>query len=298
MSHGVFELREPGLRAAASQPERVGDRTIGRILVDLGKLREKDLERVLALHRKKGMRFGEAACKLGLVDEADVFQALSIQFNYPYVPQGHGSLAAELRVAHDPYHAHAEAVRELRTHLLTDWLNAQRRVLAVASVSDGDGRSYLASNLAVAFAQLGEKTLLVDADLRRPRQHRIFGLGNGPGLAQALTRGMGIGVAERIAYFDDLAVLTAGAVPPNPLELLSRNDLPRLLEEARRSYAVVIVDTSASIRGADARLVAARTDGALMLARKDETPLAELERLRASIVASGVPVLGMVLNDV
>ncbi|MDA8107273.1 MAG: chain length determinant protein tyrosine kinase EpsG [Betaproteobacteria bacterium] len=293
MNKAVFDLREPTLRTPAGG---VDERPIGRILVDLGKLRERDVERAFALHRKKGLRFGEAACSLGLISPADVHQALSIQFNYPYVQRGQGTLSAELIAAHDPYHPQSEALREVRTHLLTHWLTPQRKVLAVVSAAPGDGRSYLAANLAVSFAQLGEKTLLVDADLRSPRQHRIFGLGGGPGLARALAAGLGLGIAERIAYFDHLSVLTAGAAPPNPLELLSRGDLQRLLGEARLQYAMVIVDTAAGSRGADARLTAARADGALMLACKDRTRLADFDRLRGAVAAYGVPLVGAVLN--
>lgn len=293
MSQSVFELREPSLRAPAGG---VDNRPIGRVLVDLGKLRERDVDRVFALHRKKGLRFGEAACSLGLIAPCDVVQALSIQFNYPYLQRGQGTMSAELVAAHDPYHSQSEALREVRTQLLTHWLTPQRKVLAVVSPAPGDGRSYLAANLAVSFAQLGEKTLLVDADLRSPRQHRIFGLGGGAGLARALAGGLGVGVAERIAYFDDLSVLAAGAAPPNPLELLSRGDLRRLLTEARQEYGVVIVDTAAGARGADARLIAARADGVLLLAHKDRTRLADLDRLRGAIAAGSVPIVGAVLN--
>lgn len=296
MSRGVYELREPTLRPVERGGAAVEDRPIGRILVDLHKLRERDLERVLQVQRRKRLRFGETACRLGLVDEADVHYALSIQFNYPYVQRGPVSLGPDLIAAHDPYHPQSEALRELRTQLLTQWLGPQRKVLAVSSAGVGEGKSYLAANLAVSFAQMGEKTLLIDADLRTPRQHRIFGLGNAAGLAQVLTRRAGLDAAERSGYFDSLAVLPAGAAPPNPVELLSRGEWPRLLGEARRQYTLILVDTAADARGSDARLVAARADGALLLACKDRTRLAALERMRSAITASGVPVVGTVLN--
>lgn len=297
MSRAVHELREPTLRPVERGAAAVEDRPIGRILVDLQKLRERDLERVLEAQRKKRLRFGEMACRLGLVDEADVYYALSIQFNYPYVRRGPVSLGPDLIAAHDPYHPQSEAMREVRTQLITHWLGPQRKVLAVASAGVGEGKSYLAANLAVSFAQMGEKILLIDADLRAPRQHRIFGLGNAAGLAQVLTRRAGLEAAERSGYFDSLAVLPAGAAPPNPLELLSRGEWPRVLLEARRQYTLVLVDTAADVCGSDARLVAARADGALLVARKHRTRLEALARMRSAITASGVPVVGTVLNQ-
>jgi protein-tyrosine kinase len=294
MRQHIFELREPGLGKSAAA--NIEDRTIGRILVDMGKLKPRDVARVFALHREKGLRFGEAARRLRLVREADIQHALSIQFNYPYLRPGQGILGPELVVAHEPFDAQSEALRDLRTQLLLQWMNAQCKVLTIVSPGGQDGRSYLAANLAVVFAQLGEKTLLIDADLRAPRQHRIFGVTNGCGLAQVLNGRAGVEAAERIAYFGNLEVLSAGTTPPNPLELLSRAEFTRLLAEARRNFSIVLVDTPAGGRGSDAKMIAARGDGALLLARQDRTRVSDLERLRRAVVACGVGVVGTVLN--
>jgi receptor protein-tyrosine kinase len=241
------------------------------------------------------MRFGEAACKLKLVKDADVQQALSVQFNYPYLKAGQSMLGPELIAAHAPFEAQAEALRDLRTQLLLHWLNPERKVLAVVSVGAGDGRTFVAANLAVVFAQLGEKTLLIDADMRLPRQHRLFGH-SGPGLAQVLSGRSGIETAERVSYFENLWLLSAGAAPPNPLELLSRPEFPRLLAEARKQFTVVLMDTPASSRASDARLAAARADGVLAVVRQDRTRIAELEALCRVASSGGVQVAGMVFN--
>ena len=165
----------------------IEDRPIGRILTDIGRLKSKDIPRVFALHREKNLRFGEAARKLRLVRDEDIQYALSIQFNYPYLKPGQAVLGPELVVAHDPFSAQAEAIRDLRTQLMVQWIGPERKVLAVVSPGAHDGKSHLAANLAVVFAQLGEKTLLIDANLRRPRQQDIFGLAGGPGLAHVLS---------------------------------------------------------------------------------------------------------------
>lgn len=285
-------------RAAGDAPGRLEERTIGRILVDMGRLTERDVHRVFKLQRKHGLRFGDAARRLRLVNDDDIEYALSIQFNYPYLKRGQGVLGTELVTAHDPFDGQSEAIRDLRTQLHMRWVAANRKVLAVMSPDSRDGRSYLAANLAVAFAQLGEPTLLVDADLRVPRQHRIFGLPGGCGLAQVLSGRGGIGDAEPVPYFEGLSVLTAGTAPPNPLELLSRAGFARLLAEARTAFSVIVVDTAATARGADAKVVAARSDGILLLARRDRTRLAALENLRRALDSCSVPVVGAVLNRI
>ena len=293
--HMTEPLRDAGHRSATGS---LDDRPIGRILVDMGKLKPKDVGRVFALHREKGLRFGEAARKLRLVKDADVEYALSVQFNYPYLRPNQGMLGQDLVVAHDPFDGEAEILRDLRTQLLLHWVNGERKVLAIVSPDAGDGRSFVAANLAVVFAQLGEKTLLIDADLRSPRQHRIFGITDGVGLAHVLRGRAGIEVAERVAYFDNLTVLAAGAAPPNPLELLSRAELPGLLSEVRKNFTVILIDTPAGARGSDAQVVSARADGVLMVARQNRTKVTDLERLRRTVAACNVQVVGTVLNTV
>jgi len=292
MKNNAIDSAEPVLRDPGVNLE---DRTIGRILVDMGKLRPRDADRVFTMHRELGMKFGEAARKLNLVKDADIQQALSVQFNYPHLNARQSVLGPEVIAASAPFQAQAEALRDLRTQLLLHWANPERKVLAIVSVNARDGRTFVAANLAVVFAQLGEKTLLIDADLRQPRQHRLFGHG-GPGLAQALSGRSGLQLAERVSYFENLWLLPAGATPPNPLELLSRPEFPKLLAEARKQFTIVIVDTPASLRGSDARLIAARSDGMLAVVRQDRTRIADLEALCRAGGASGVPVAGTIFN--
>ena len=285
--------REPTLGSAVASLE---DRPIGRILVDLGKLRPRDVDRVFRVHREQGLRFGEAARKLRLVKDADIQYALSIQFGYPYLKPGQGVLSPELVAAHEPFDTQSEILRDLRTQLVLHWVNAEHKALVVASANPRDGRSYLAANLAVVFAQLGGKTLLIDGDMRHPCQHRIFGQGNGPGLAQVLSGRLGAEAAARVPYFDNLWLLPAGAAPPNPLELLSAPGFPRLLQEFRGQFDLILIDTPAAARGSDARVIGARADGALVIARADRTRAAELDRLCRTMNGSGTPVVGTVLN--
>ena len=289
-------------RAPGSSPREptivrlVGDRPIGQILVESGRLRQQDLQRVFSLHRKRKIRFGEAAVRLRLITADDVQYALAVQFDYPILPPGGGRTDDRLVVASDPESATSEAIRELRSELLTRWLHHGQNALAFVSASRGAGRSYLSANVAASFAQLGERTLLIDADLRTPTQHEYFHLENRAGLSTVLAGRHWTETIEPIANFGTLSVLPSGPVPPNPLELLSRTEFNVLMDEARRDYDVVIVDTPAAQRRADARLIAARCGSALMVVKTNEDRLEELEPFCDAVREYGAQVVGAVMN--
>ena len=164
------------------------DRTIGAILVEEGKLTPREVERVLERQRTDKVRFGEAAVKLGYITPEDVRFALAKQYDMPHFTSASEGPSRELVAAFAPFHPRAEEMRALRTQLLIRWYNPEqgRKSLVVASPEPGEGRSYVAANLAIVFSQLGARTLLVDADLRSPRQHEIFGLPQGHGLSTLL----------------------------------------------------------------------------------------------------------------
>ena len=274
----------------------VGDRPIGQILVESGRLRQQDLQRVFSLHRKRKIRFGEAAVRLRLITNDDVQYALAVQFDYPILPPGGGRTDDRLVVASDPESDTSEAIRELRSELLTRWLHHGQNALAFVSAGRGAGRSYLSANVAASFAQLGERTLLIDADLRTPTQHEYFHLENRAGLSTVLAGRHWTETIEPIANFGTLSVLPAGPIPPNPLELLSRTEFSVLMDEARRDYDVVIVDTPAAGRRADARLIAARCGSALMVVKTHEDRLDELEPFCDAVREYGAQVVGAVMN--
>ena len=147
-----------------------------------------------------------------------------------------------------------EELRSVRTQLLVRWFNpgAGRRTLAVTSPCAREGRSFVAANLAVVFSQLGQRTLLVDADFRSPRQQSIFNVPDRFGLSSALSGRADLSVALPVTGLTGLSVLPAGPVPPNPLELLSRASFAALLAKAQLEYDTVIIDTPAASEYADA----------------------------------------------
>ena len=272
--------------------------SIGAILVDSGKLTIEAAERILRLQKEQGLLFGDAALQLGLLTNEDIQFALARQYDYPYLLKGDGEVSSELVAAFQPFSPQVEALRALRSQLMLRWFTGQqeRRALAIVSPARGEGRSYLAANLAVVFSQLGEHTLLIDADMRNPRQHALFGLENRTGLSSIIGRGE-VSNIHRIPSFKDLSLLTAGPQPPNPQELLGRPPFAKLLAELAAEFDVVIIDTPATDEYGDARAIAVRAGGALMVARKKETRVADLRELVKQLTQSGVAVVGSVLNE-
>ena len=271
--------------------------SIGKLLLDLGKIKAEDAERIIRLQKADNIRFGDAAQKLGLITEEDIKQVLSLQFDYPYLQAGEAKFSKELIAAYKPFSKQVEALRALRSQLILRWFNEGNKSLAIVSATSSDGCSNLAANLAVVFSQLGEQTLLVDANLRAPVQHKIFNLNESRGLSDILAGRAGLEVVKKIDSFVDLTVLGAGTVPPNPQELLSRPNFIEFMKQAAAHYDVVIVDTSPAIDTSDAQTVASRCQGALLTSRLNETRITDLTNIRDQLTLAGVQIVGAVVND-
>lgn len=272
------------------------ERPMGRLLCQQGKLLPPHIEQILAHQQQHGGRFGEVAIALGLASEEDILEVLAKQFEYPYVRFGGSGIDAELVCACDPFGEDAQSFRELRSELLTGVLDrATPRALAVVSPQTGDGRSYVAANLAVACAQLGGRTLLVDADMRTPRLHELFGIDGSMGLSKLLCGGVREVVQQ--APVPSLFLLGAGPLPPNPLELLQRPAFPNLLREWLARFDFVVVDTPAARYGPDARVIAAAAGAALAVARPHVTRMSDLQRLLSSIEKGPAALAGVVMNE-
>jgi len=272
--------------------------SIGALLVESGRLTAEEADRVMRLQKERGMRFGDAALKLGLITPADVEHALSRQFEFPYLVPGQSRLSGELVAGYAPFDPRVEVFRMLRSQLMLKWFKLDLRLkhLAVVSPCRDEGRSYLAANLAVVFSQLGERTLLIDADMRNPRQHALFHLENRTGLSTLLSGRAGTEVIERIAPLLDLSVLPAGPVPPNPQELLGRPAFQKFLAELDREFDVVILDTPPGETSADAQTIVTRACGALMVVRRNHTPLRAVKSLFNTLTGAGATLMGTVIN--
>jgi protein-tyrosine kinase len=274
-----------------------GAGNIGGILQELGRLTGEEIERVLEAQRDGGLRFGEAARRLGLIGEADVQQVLARQFDCHYLQPGEGSFPEELVAAYQPFSPQVEMLRAVRTQLMQRWFSPERKCLAIASVNPGEGVSFLAANLGVVFSQLGQKTLVIDANLRNPRQQDIFGLAARQGLSDILAHRAGMETFFKVEAFPHLNILPAGTLPPNPQELLARASFSELKEALAARFDVILIDAPAFYRGADALTIAARAGGVLVACRKDRTSVAHVNAVSAQLSRTGVEVAGSVLIE-
>jgi protein-tyrosine kinase len=270
---------------------------IGVMLLDSGKLTPEGAERVLRMQKELGIRFGEAAMRLGLISEADVQQVLARQFAYPYLLKGESALSPKLVAAFEPFSAQVESLRAIRSQLMLRWFARGRRALAIVGADATDGASIFASNLAVVFSQLGEQTLLVDANLRGPRQQEVFALKPGQGLSDVLAGRADLDVIARVGALVDLSVMPSGTLPPNPQELLSREGFRNLNAQLESRYDIVLYDVPAFASGVDAMAVASRAGGVLLVGRKDHTRMAALAHMADQLGEAGAEVVGSVVVD-
>lgn len=290
-------MNHPALAMKAHSPYVGRDSSIGRILLEMGKLTPEDAERVLRVQKELGMRFGEAAQHLGLITAADIQQVLARQFDYPYLQKSEEKYPVELVAAYQPFTPQVETLRAVRSQLMLRWFAQGRKALAVVSVNPGEGASFFAANLAVVFSQLGEHTLLVDANMRNPRQKKIFDLDSNQGLSDILAGRAELDVVAKIKSFVDLSVLTAGTLPPNPQELVSRESFGELNTQLEGRFDIVLYDVSAFSTGADAFAVAARVGGVLLVARKNVTRLADINAVCKQLARSGAEAVGTVMGS-
>ena len=277
----------------------LSDQSIGEILVSVGRLSPEDAEHIYQEQRKRKLRFGDAALELGLVTEADIQFALSHQFRYPYLQRGESKVSETVIAAYDPFAPQVEALRALRSQLMLRWfdVNAKHKTLAIMSPDFGEGRSWLTANLAVVFSQLGSRTLLIDANLRTPALHRLFGIDHRRGGLSSILGGRATGnIVFKIPLLLDLSVLPAGPIPPNPQELLARPLFNRMLEQLANSFDVILIDTPAASQFAESVTIASRVGGALIVSRQNQTRIRALNELYTCLNDSNVIIAGSVLN--
>lgn len=271
--------------------------SIGEILVASGRLSHDDVLRITVEQTRSRLAFGQAALKLNLLSMQELESALSSQFGFSYLTDHQSSVSREVVAAYDPQARTSEQVRSLRIRLLLQQASARGgRSVLIASAQNGEGRSFIAANLAVVFAQLGERTLLIDADMRNPRQHELFGLERRVGLSSVLSGRAGIDCATPVGELRNLSVMTAGPMPPNPQELLARPAFTRLLLEASETHEVVIIDSPPVNGFADAQIIAARAGATVLVTRAQRSDARVSRQAVQALKDSGARVCGAVLN--
>ena len=289
---------EPSFYPKLAQDLSPVDRRLGAILIKAGKLIEADVVSVCEYKRDKPIRFGQAAIELGKITSTDLRAALAKQFGYGIISANTDKVSRELQIGVEPQGAEAERIRLIRSQLQVRGFAKQENpnTLAIVGVARGDGRSYVAASIAVAFAQIGKRTILVDADLRNPRQHEIFNVPNQSGLSTYLIGHTDSHPWSQLDSLPQLSVISAGPIPPNPQELLGGDLFADFLNDLKQTFDVVVIDTSAFEISLDAQLVASNAGTSLLVVRPHTTKMQHLEVLKANLVAAGTKIEGAVFN--
>ncbi|MBA3480282.1 MAG: polysaccharide biosynthesis tyrosine autokinase [Pirellulales bacterium] len=237
--------------------------------------------------------------RLKSVDEISDLLQLSVVGVVPYTEAAGARSHAGQLVSQAPRSAIAEAIRTLRTALHFGLAGHEVKVIAVTSPLPGDGKSTIASNLAIAMAQADQRVLLIDADLRKPTQHIIFDASAEKGLASVLGARLPVSEAIVPSGVASLDLLPCGPLPANPVELLNNGFFSELLETLKGRYDKILIDSPPVMPVADARVIAAISDATLLVLRAERSTRRmslgarnELWRVRATrlgVVLNGVP---------
>jgi len=284
---------------APTNSQTVQDSSLGDILRRTKGLTGEQVSQALEYQRINGVRFGEAAVALGMARPEDIIWALSQQFHYPYAPVAERNLNEELVVANSPFSEQIEAFRDLRTQLIMNVLgNADPRcALAIVSAEKGEGKTFIAANLAVAFSQLPGRTLLIDADLRNARLHEVFGVDASTGLSGILAGRTEANVIKPVSHLPNLYLLPAGVQAPNPAELLHRAAFSLLLRELLSKFDNVLVDTPAASHGPDARIIASHCGAAMVIGHKGQSKIKSMQTLIKQLNKTNIKIAGVLAND-
>lgn len=203
----------------------------------------------------------------------------------------------KLIVQNDPKSPISESYRAIRTNLQFAGAGKQMKYIAFTSSVPGEGKSTTISNIALTMAQDGKKVLLIDNDLRKPRQHKIWGLLN-KGLTNMIAMGAPFDEVVQKDVFPNLDVLTSGPIPPNPSELLGSSKMNTILKEIGEPYDYVLLDLPPILAVTDAAIVGNMADGVVLVVRSGLTVPEEAKESKKRLEAGHANILGVVLNGV
>ena len=192
----------------------------------------------------------------------------------------------------------AEAFRTLRTNIQYSSLDEEVKSVVVTSSAPNEGKSTIASNLAVSMAQAGKKVLLIDCDFRKPTIHKKFGLPNTNGLTNIIIGENKIEDCLKATEIKNLYVLTCGTIPPNPSELLGSKSMRKLIDEFKGIFDIVLIDAPPILAVTDAQLLSVNVEGTLLVASYGKTEKKAVAKSKEMIEVVGGKLLGVVLNMV
>lgn len=191
----------------------------------------------------------------------------------------------------------AEAYKTLRTNIQYSSFDKEIKTILVTSTIPGEGKSTIAGNLALSFAQQDKKVLVIDCDLRKPSLHKIFKLSNLKGLSDIIVGNSDLEKAM-YNYKDNFDILTSGKIPPNPSEILASNAMTALLEKLKTKYDIIIIDSAPLQAVSDAQIISNKVDGTLLVIRAGVTKREAILQAKELLNKVNAKILGVVLNGV
>jgi protein-tyrosine kinase len=270
---------------------------IGSIFMDAGKITPAELQQIVAFQKQHSILFGEAAVKLRILNEEDVTWALAIQFSFPYLKKGENTISKEIVAIHEPFSPQVETIRTIRSEMILSGVGNTIKIIAVISPVEGEGKTFVASNLAAVFAQLGSKTILMDLNFRGPRVHEIFHLKNNCGLSNLIIKRVAFNQAIHFRLIPSLHIMPSGPKPPNPVELLGWQETKELVSSMKDIYDVIIIDTPSFLTTGDALLISNLSDAVIIVVAKGYTKVGSFGLVKKQLDSSGVRIIGSLINE-
>ncbi|MDD3537674.1 MAG: CpsD/CapB family tyrosine-protein kinase [Eubacteriales bacterium] len=204
---------------------------------------------------------------------------------------------AEILLSEDtPFHAR-EAYKALRTNVMFSIAGDNGKVIGVTSAVPGEGKSTTVMNLAITFAEIGNRVILLDGDLRRPNIQRITGAESGPGLAEVLARFVDVEDVVKESVYKNLDILYSGVMPPNPVELLGSKNMEALVDRLKERYDYIFIDTPPVNVVTDATVLSRLLDGLILVTRENSSKRDELLYAVNRLQFVNAKLIGIVLND-
>ena len=192
----------------------------------------------------------------------------------------------------------SESYRSLRTNIEFSSIDEKLQVLMVSSAGPGEGKSTTITNLAVTFAQSEKRVILIDADLRKPTAHHTFALSNRWGLSSVISQQSKLEEVIQASDIPNLDVITSGAIPPNPAEMMNSKKMTSLLEQLRQMYDIILIDTPPLLAVTDAQIVSTKSDGVILVVDQGKVKRDIAGKAVKSLESVNARILGVVLNNV
>ncbi len=191
-----------------------------------------------------------------------------------------------------------ESYKLIRTNITFALSTFEKKILAISSANPNEGKSTAAANIAIAAAQSGNSVLLIDADMRKPVQHKIFKLKNKKGLSSAISKIDSVDSCIQKSVMENLDVMTAGTIPPNPSELLSSASAAEMFDMLSKRYSLIIIDLPPVCVVSDALTLSGNVAGMVMIAKYGETTFDSLEEAKRRIEQANMNLLGFILGQI